>query len=73
MLTLESEDSLGLLGGVLGALASCGLFPVEMHIETREGRAYDSLWLAGAGGARPSRTAFAEAQRLLAESCGTAS
>lgn len=46
MLSLEAKDSLGLLGSLLGSLARLGLLPIEMHIETREGRAYDSLWLA---------------------------
>jgi hypothetical protein len=58
MLTLEAADSLGLLGALLGALAELELFPVELHIETRAGRAYDSLWLAAAGGtATPGRRA----------------
>ena len=55
MLTLEAEDSLGFLAALLGRLAQLELFPVELHIETRGGRAYDSLWLTGpAGGAPPS-------------------
>ena len=66
MLTLEAADSLGLLGALLGTLAELGLFPVELHIETRGGRAYDSLWLAAADGTQPpTRTADA-AQQLLA-------
>ncbi len=41
MLTLEARDSLGLLGSLLTRLALLGLVPVELHIETKAGRAYD--------------------------------
>jgi len=54
MLTLEAPDSVGLLGTLLTRLALLGLVPIELHIETRAGRAYDSLWLCGAGGEAPS-------------------
>jgi hypothetical protein len=65
MLTLEAPDSLGLLGALLVRLAQLQLFPVELHIETRAGRAYDSLWLAGAGGAPPSSDAHHALEELL--------
>jgi hypothetical protein len=65
MLMLEAADSLGLLGALLGRLARLGLFPVELHIETRGGRAYDSLWLAAAGGAPPSAQARDAVAELL--------
>ena len=65
MVTLEARDSLGLLGSLLGALAGLGLHPLELHIETRAGRAYDSLWLAAPGGAPPSATARDAARALL--------
>ena len=68
MLTLEAADSLGLLGSLLGSLADLELFPVELHIETRAGRAYDSLWLAGPGAAPPTAQAAAAAEQLLARS-----
>jgi hypothetical protein len=68
MLTLEAFDSLGLLGSLLGSLAELGLFPLELHIETRGGRAYDSLWLAGPGAARPTASAALAAEQLLARS-----
>lgn len=73
MLSLEAPDSLGLLGSLLGAFAGLGLFPLELHIETRGGRAYDSLWLAAAGGAPPSAAAHTAAESLLAQSRKTAS
>ena len=69
MLTLEAADSLGLLGSLLGGLAQLNLFPNELHIETRGGRAYDSLWLAGAGGSCPSTTLHRAASDLLSRSC----
>ena len=73
MLSLEAPDSLGLLGSLLGAFAGLGLHPLELHIETRGGRAYDSLWLAAAGGAPPPATAREAAESLLAQSRRTAS
>ena len=54
MLTLEAPDSLGLLGSLLTRLALLGLVPVELHIETTNGHAYDSLWLSAAGGGCPT-------------------
>ena len=72
MLTLEAPDSLGLLGALLGSLSQLGLFPVELHIETREGRAYDSLWLAAAGGAPPPAALGDQARRLLDRASGAA-
>jgi hypothetical protein len=68
MLTLEAADSLGLLGALLGGLAELELFPLELHIETRAGRAYDSLWLAGQAGAPPPAAAGVAAEQLLARS-----
>ena len=65
MLTLEAADSLGLLGSLLGALAQLALFPVELHIETKDGRAYDSLWLAAPDGRPPSAAARDAAAQLL--------
>lgn len=64
-LTLEAADSLGLLGGLLGALAELELVPIELHIETRGGRAYDLLWLKSDAGQVPSATARAAATALL--------
>ncbi|MET0286258.1 MAG: hypothetical protein ABW352_17395 [Polyangiales bacterium] len=48
-LTVEANDSLGLLGSLLSQLAMLFLFPVEMHIETSEGRAHDVFWLCTVG------------------------
>jgi hypothetical protein len=65
MLTVEALDSLGLLGALLGRLAQLELFPVELHIETKDGRAYDSLWLAALGGAPPANGARDAVVKLL--------
>jgi hypothetical protein len=65
LLKLETDDELGILGSVLASLATLMLFPVEMHIETRHGRAYDSLWLAGMSGAQPSARAHAALQQMV--------
>jgi hypothetical protein len=73
MLTLEAPDSLGLLGALLGSLGELGLHPLELHVETRSGRAYDSLWLSGAGGAPPPAALRDAAERLLARSRKAAS
>ena len=73
MLTLEAPDSLGLLGSLLTGLARLDLFPVELHIETRAGRAYDSLWLADAGGTPPTGEARNAATQLLERACKSAS
>ena len=43
------------LGSLLAAFASLSLLPVEMHIETRDAEARDTLWLSSAGKARPSK------------------
>lgn len=67
-LTLEAPDALGLLGSLLASLASLALFPIEVHIETRSGRAYDSLWLAAAGHAAPSAETRDALEGLLASS-----
>lgn len=71
-LTLEAQDSLGLLGSLLSSLATLLLFPVELHIETRGGRAHDRLWLGGVGSSAPSGKAAEALRRLLASSLKTA-
>jgi UTP:GlnB (protein PII) uridylyltransferase len=71
MLTLEAVDSLGLLGSLLSAFAQLGLFPDELHIETRDGRAYDCIWLSAAGGVPPTALARDRAAQLLRRSCPT--
>jgi hypothetical protein len=68
MLTLEGPDTLGLLGSLLAPLAGLGLFPVEVHIETRNGRAYDCLWLGAGPGVAPSANAKASLDQLLSRS-----
>lgn len=56
MVSLEAPDTLGLLGALLSTFAALSLYPVELHIETRDGRAYDSLWLrAGTASGAPAR------------------
>jgi len=67
-LTLEAQDALGLLGSLFSSLATLRLFPVEMHIETRSGRAHDRMWLGSAGTSAPSSQAEEALRRLLASS-----
>jgi hypothetical protein len=52
-LTFRARDSVGLLGSLLAAFASLSLLPVEMHIETSEAEARDTLWLTSAGKGSP--------------------
>jgi hypothetical protein len=55
-LTFAAQDAVGLLGALLSAFASLQLLPVEMHIETRDQRAQDCLWLAATGNSRPTHS-----------------
>lgn len=68
MLTLEGPDKLGLLGSLLASMAELSLYPVEVHIETHGGRAYDSLWVRAAGGVVPSAAAKQALESILASS-----
>lgn len=65
-LTIEAADSLGLLGSLLSQLAMLFLFPIEMHIETRNGRAYDSFWLGTVGATSPGPRIRDALERVLA-------
>ena len=65
-LTIEAADSLGLLGSLLSQLAMLFLFPIEMHIETRNGRAYDSFWLGTVGATSPGPRIRDSLDRVLA-------
>ena len=64
-LTLEADDVLGLLGTLLTQLANICLCAVEMHIETRAGRAHDQVWLATVDGCQPTETHRDELDQLL--------
>jgi hypothetical protein len=70
-LTLEAQDSLGLLGSLLSSLATLLLFPIEMHIETRGGRAHDRIWLGRVGASAVSGGAEYALRHLLAGSLKT--
>ncbi len=65
-LEIEAQDSLGLLGSLLSQLAMLFLFPIEMHIETRDGRAYDSFWLGTVGATSPGPRIRDSLDRVLA-------
>ncbi|MDB4986720.1 MAG: hypothetical protein JWN04_1898 [Myxococcaceae bacterium] len=69
--TIEADDSLGLLGSMLAQLAVLSLFPMEMHIETRAGRAYDSFWLSAVGGSEPGPATRSSLERALKRACET--
>lgn len=67
-LSLEAADALGFLGNLLASLAMIGLFPVELVVETRAGRAYDVLFLGGVGGVDPCDKAREALDRLMVTS-----
>jgi len=52
-LDIEARDRVGFLASLLRRLAFYALFPVELDLDTLEGRARDRLWLRGAGGTVP--------------------
>jgi hypothetical protein len=64
-LNFNAQDSVGLLGSLLAALAGLSLLPVEMHIETRAAEAHDCLWLTATGEATPSEADLHALDRLL--------
>jgi hypothetical protein len=65
-LSIEARDTLGLLGTLLDKLASLGLYPIEMHIETTPGDiACDALWLSTADGGTPSGELTRELEQML--------
>lgn len=64
-LTIEAGDGLGLLGALLSQLAMLFLFPVEMHIETRDGCAHDSFWLGTVGATSPGARVRDSLDRVL--------
>lgn len=65
-LRIEAPDTLGLLGSLLAQLAKLDLYPIEMHIETRHGRAEDLLWLYTDHAARPNSELQASLEATLA-------
>jgi UTP:GlnB (protein PII) uridylyltransferase len=54
-MVIEADDVLGLLGNLIEAVRALGLWPEELHIDTREGRAHDRFWLTTAQGLGPSQ------------------
>jgi hypothetical protein len=64
-LSLEADDVLGLLGTLLTQLAQLCLCALELHVETRAGRAHDRVWLATADGCPPSETHRKDLELLL--------
>ena len=63
-LTFRARDSVGLLASLLAAFASLSLLPVEMHIETRDAEARDTLWLTSAIKQRPSKPSESDRRAL---------
>lgn len=67
-LTIEAADTLGLLGSLLLQLEKLDLYPIEMHIETRNGRAEDQLWLYTDRAPRPTDSQLKALETVLDES-----
>jgi hypothetical protein len=63
-LSFRARDSVGLLASLLAAFASLSLLPVEMHIETRNAEAHDTLWLTSTTRRRPSTPSEADRRAL---------
>jgi hypothetical protein len=63
-LSFRARDSVGLLASLLAAFASLSLLPVEMHIETRNAEARDTLWLTSVSKHRPSNPSEADRRAL---------
>ncbi len=68
LVTIEALDRVGLLGNFLGQLAMLLLFPVELRVETRGDRAYDSF-VVGALGAGTSLRVRDSLEKLLKRAC----
>jgi len=64
-LELEGRDAVGFLGALLMRFAFLSLFPEEMRVETREGRAHDRFWLTGIGRSAPTEDARASLDAML--------
>jgi hypothetical protein len=65
-LAIEARDTLGLLGTLLDKLATLGLYPIEMHIETTQSDvACDALWLSTADGGSPSSELTRSLEQML--------
>jgi hypothetical protein len=65
LLEVEGDDEVGFLGALLMRLAFLSLFPEELHIDTRDGRAHDRFHLVGIGKSRPSDSAAEALETML--------
>ncbi|HKP58411.1 MAG TPA: hypothetical protein VJV78_16915 [Polyangiales bacterium] len=72
-LSIGAPDGLGLLGSLLAQLGKLTLYPIEMHIETQDGRAQDSLWLYTDQAPLPSGDLQEALERTLSDSLRTRS
>ena len=66
MVGVSAYDTVGFLAALLRRLAYFSLFPIELRLETRDGRVDDRLWLRGAGDRAPSLRAQQALRRALA-------
>lgn len=68
VVSIEADDAVGLVGNFLGQLAMLLLFPLELHVETRGERAFDSFVVGAMGEATSTRTRES-LERLLKRAC----
>jgi hypothetical protein len=63
--SVEAEDRIGLLAGLLEHFAGLALFPYELVLRTTQGRVQDSFDLVAMGGLPPSRAVERSLDALL--------
>jgi hypothetical protein len=63
---VEAEDCVGFLASLLWLLDEQDLIPVELRLDTRNGRIFDSLWFRASQSGLPGPDACLAIQRHLA-------
>lgn len=70
-LTIRGPDRTGFLAALLERLASLGLFPARISVETVHDMAVDTLWLHATGGEPPTERAIDALREFLRGVTGT--
>ncbi len=69
-LTVRGPDRRGFLAALLDRLATLGLFPARISVETVHGVAADTLWLQGDAGKPPTAASLAALREFLRSTSG---
>lgn len=69
-LTVRGPDRRGFLAALLDRLATLGLFPARISVETVHGMAADTLWLQADDGKAPTEKALGPLREFLRSSTG---